>query len=39
MAIAASEIRSGKWVNEHYLHEQLVVLYPDGRYEEYSDLQ
>ena len=35
----ALEIRSGIWVNEHYQHEKLVVQHPDGRYEEYSDLQ
>ena len=34
----ASEIRSGIWVNELYTGP-LVVRYPDGRYEEYYDLQ
>jgi hypothetical protein len=34
----ASEIRSGKWVNEAYWY-LLEVVYPDGRYELYYDLQ
>ena len=34
----ASEIRSGIWINEAYW-EPLVVVYPDGRYEIYSDLK
>jgi len=34
----ASEIRSGKWVNESYT-DPLVVVYPDGRFEQYYDLQ
>ena len=34
----ASEIRSGIWVNELY-KVNLVVVYPDGRFEQYYDLQ
>ncbi|MHA2172950.1 MAG: hypothetical protein ACXAB7_24065, partial [Candidatus Kariarchaeaceae archaeon] len=34
----ASEIRSGIWVNEAYIKPSAVV-YPDGRYEVYYDLQ
>ena len=35
----ASEIRSGIWVNELYRDGQLVVVYPDGTYEEYYTTQ
>jgi len=35
----ASEIRSGIWVNEHHKIDKSLVLYPDGRYEDYYDLQ
>lgn len=35
----ASEIRSRIWVDEHNRVEKLAVQFPDGRYEEYYDLQ
>ena len=31
----AAEIRSGKWVNEHYPNVKMIVFYSDGRYEDY----
>ena len=35
----AAVIRSGKWVNESYITEQIYIIYSDGRYELYDDLQ
>ncbi len=35
----AAVIRSGKWINESYISEQMTIFYSDGRYEVYDDLQ
>ena len=35
----AMKIRSGKWVNETFPDEQLLVHYPDGRFEMYDTPQ
>jgi len=35
----ASELRSGIWINEHHKIDKSLVLYPDGRFEYYRDLQ
>jgi hypothetical protein len=31
----AAVIRSGKWINETHIKEEMVIFYPDGRYEIY----